>query len=105
MGLQGVHYGPALSRDASATPFDWSEAAEGASGLADDTGGITIRNTNDIEKGLVRLFDVMRTYYVLGYEPPAQAKAGFRKIKVEVRSRGLHVRARRGYLAAPTEGR
>ena len=96
--FQNVEYGPALDRDAGETPFAFSEAAEGSSNLADDTGGLTIRNTNDISKGLTRLLDMTSTYYVLGYEPPEHKKAGFRKIKVETSIKGYRVIARRGYF-------
>jgi VWFA-related protein len=93
----GVEYRQALEEDAFDLPFTFSDAAAGASGLAEDTGGLYIRNTNDITKGLTRLLDMSATYYVLGYEPPEHKKPGFRKIKVEVLTKGLHVTARRGY--------
>ena len=96
--FQSVEYGQALERDAGETPFAFSEAAEGSSSLAVDTGGLVIRNTNDMSKGLARLLDTMTTYYVIGYEPPEHKKAGFRKIKVEVLTKGLNVIARRGYF-------
>lgn len=101
IGLQSVQYGPGVSPAADYAPLTWSEDAEGSSGLADDTGGISVRNSNDMGKGLGRVLDMMQTYYILGYEPPANAKSGFRKINVTVRAKGLHVRARRGYLAGP----
>ena len=96
--FQGVEYGPALDRDAGETPFAFSDASEGSTGLALDTGGLIIRNTNNFAKGLEQMFDTMTTYYIVGYEPPAHDKAGFRKIKVEVRAKDLKVRARRGYF-------
>ena len=96
--FQGVEYGPALDRDAGETPFAFSDAAEGAAGLALDTGGIVIRNNNDLARGLTRLVDTMTTYYVIGYEPPEHKKPGFRKIKVEVQAKGLKVLARKGYF-------
>jgi VWFA-related protein len=96
--FQGVEYGPALDRDAGETPFASSDAAEGSSNLALDTGGLIIRNTNDLARGLTRLLDTMTTYYILGYEPPEHKKRGFRKIKVEVSTPGLQVIARRGYF-------
>jgi VWFA-related protein len=103
LGLfQGVEYGPALDRDAGETPFAFSDAGEGSSNLAADTGGLTIRNTNDLAKGLTRLLDMTTTYYLIGYEPPEHKKAGFRKIKVEVLTRGLNVIARRGYFDEAT---
>jgi VWFA-related protein len=96
---QGVETGPGLSRDADEGPFGWAEAAAGSADLADDTGGITISNSNDMEKGLGRVLDTMTTYYLLAYQPPAHEKPGYRKIKVEARTRGLQVRARRGYFS------
>ncbi len=102
---QGVEYGPALDRDAGETPFAFSEAAEGSSNLAEDTGGLTIRNTNDMSKGLTRLLDMTSTYYLLGYEPPEHKKPGFRKIKVETLKKGYRVIARRGYFDETSSAR
>jgi VWFA-related protein len=110
-GLQGngryqdVAYGAGLSRAADEGPFGWSEAAAGSADLADDTGGISIGNTNDMEKGLGRLLGTMTTYYTLAYRPPSHERPGYRTIKVEVRTRGLHVRARRGYLSGAPDRR
>lgn len=95
--FQGVEFGPAIDRDAGETPFAFADASEGSTGLALDTGGLVIRNTNNFEKGLEQMFDTMTTYYVIGYEPAEHDKPGFRKIKVEVRGKDLRVRARRGY--------
>jgi VWFA-related protein len=104
MGLQGVQYGPGVSPAADYAPFTWHEDAGGSSSLSDDTGGITVRNTNDMGKGLGRLLDTMQTYYVVGYESPPHAKTGYHKIQVEARTKGLTVRARRGYFdAAPAK--
>jgi len=104
-GLQGMsrflgaEYREALEHDGMEAPLAFSEEAAGASGLAADTGGLYLRNTNDMEKGLARIVDMTATYYVLGYEPPeSRGKPGFRKIKVEVAKKGLKVTARRGYF-------
>jgi VWFA-related protein len=82
----------------------------GAQDLARDTGGLTIRNTNDVGQGAVRVADQSRVFYMLGFYPPEGKKPGdWRKIKVEVKSKGLKVHARRGYTvrkAAPaTDGK
>lgn len=99
MGVfQGVEYGPALDRDASETPFAFQDASEGSTNLALDTGGLVIRNTNDLSRGLTRLLDMTTTYYILGYDPPEHKKPGYRKIKVEVLNKGLRVIARKGYF-------
>jgi VWFA-related protein len=77
------------------------EMTEGAEGLASDSGGFTVRNSNDLAAGLKRISDETRVYYLLGYNPTNAARDGaFRKIEVKVRGRrGLEVRARKGYYA------
>lgn len=92
-----VDFGPALSRNADEGPFGRFEAGEGPIGLAVDTGGVIVSNTNDMSRGLDQLLDSIATYYIVGYEPPVHAKPGFRRIKVDVRGKGLRVRARTGY--------
>jgi hypothetical protein len=81
------------------------EAAEGADNLAADSGGFTVRNTNDLTAGLNRIAEESRSYYLIGYAPTDTRRDGrFRKIQVKVAGRkGLQVRARRGYYA-PLEG-
>jgi VWFA-related protein len=96
---KGAETGAPLGRNADEGPFGSWDAAQGSMALADETGGIVLSNSNDIEKGLGRLLDTMTTYYVLAYHPPTHEKAGYRKIKVEVRTKGLNVRARRGYFS------
>ena len=98
--FENVTFGAALGASSGDLTTARMDAAQGTSVLADDTGGIIVRNTNDLEKGLGRLFDSMSTYYIVGYEHVPQTKAGFRKIKVETRAKGLTVRARRGYFDA-----
>lgn len=96
--LNGVEQGTLIPSSAAEAPFETSDSAEGATSLTSDTGGISIRNVNDLTKGLLRLFDTMQTYYVIGYEPLRNKKPGFRTIKVQVQGKGLHVLARRGYF-------
>jgi VWFA-related protein len=95
----GLQYGPALSPAANAGPWGWSDEAAGARELAADTGGMSIANLDDLNRGLQQLFDTMTSYYLLAYEPPPGAGSGFRRIRVEVRGKDMQVRARRGYYA------
>jgi VWFA-related protein len=88
--------------------FAFSEAfetAEGSESLAADTGGFTVRNTNDLAGGLKRIGDETRSYYLIGYNPTNTARDGaFRRIQVKLAGRkGLEIRARRGYYA-PSAG-
>jgi VWFA-related protein len=70
--------------------------------LAVSTGGLLIRNTNDLSIGLERIDEEMRSYYVLSYRPKNDKLDGrFRQIRVSVKRPDLSVRARTGYYAMP----
>jgi VWFA-related protein len=77
------------------------EASEGSESLAADSGGFTVRNTNDLGSGFKRIANETRAYYLVGYNPTNAARDGsFRKIQVKVPGRkGIQVRARKGYYA------
>jgi hypothetical protein len=75
-------------------------AGAGAVGLALDTGGFAIKETNNLAGALGRISREARIFYLLGYEPQDQRRDGrFRKIQVEVKRPGVTVRARKGYYA------
>jgi VWFA-related protein len=86
-------------RDQAALRFeDATLAAAGAETLADDTGGFSVRHTNDLAAGMERIAKESRVFYMLGFYPPAGKSARqWRKLSVEVNKPGLKVRARRGY--------
>jgi len=70
----------------------------GAVALAEDTGGFSVRNSNDLAAGADRIADESRVFYLLGFYPPeGKSTRDWRKLKVEVKRPGLTVRARRGY--------
>jgi VWFA-related protein len=70
----------------------------GARDLAEETGGFSIQNTNDLAGAASRVATEARAYYLLGFYPPEGTKAGvWRKLKVSVKRKGLEVRARRGF--------
>jgi VWFA-related protein len=67
--------------------------------LAEQTGGLSLVNSNDFAGGFERIVRDNSTYYVLGYETRPDARGGkFHTIDVRVRRAGLNVRARRGYV-------
>ena len=73
----------------------------GVETMAEETGGLILRGTNDLGPGLARISAESRSYYLLGYHPTSPARGGqFRKIEVKVTRPGLSVRARKGYEAA-----
>ena len=95
--FKSVEYSAALGRNSDEGPSGRADAADGTVNLADDSGGLIVENTNDFLKGLTRILDTMQTYYIIGYDAPPHGKPGFHKIQVEVKTKGVGVRARRGY--------
>jgi VWFA-related protein len=72
----------------------------GTRALADDTGGFSIVNTNDLAGGAERIAEESRVFYLLGFQaPPGKPPGEWRKIRVDVKGTvpGLKVRARRAY--------
>ncbi len=94
-------FGPVLdTQDIGAALTDPYQESEGSESLASDSGGFSVRNTNDLAKGIQRIADETRLYYLLGYHPTNTVRDGkFRKIKVELNRKGVEVRARKGYYA------
>jgi len=82
------------------TGFDTT--SDGPNSLAVDTGGLMIRNENDFAKALDQIAADTSSYYILGYRSTNTKLDGkFRQISVRVKTSGLTVRARKGYLATP----
>lgn len=93
------------TRDIGAAFTETYEASAGSESLASDSGGFSVSNTNDLARGVRRIADESRSYYLLGYVPTNTKRDGrFRKIEVKLKEgRGLTVRARKGYYA-PLDG-
>jgi VWFA-related protein len=73
--------------------------------ISDSTGGVFVRDTNDLSGALRRITSDLRSYYLLGYTPRNETYDGrFRKISVRVRRAGVEVRARAGYFAVHSSG-
>ena len=64
-----------------------------------------VLNTNDLARGLKRISDDQRGYYVIGYTPPEGTFAApgktprFHQVSVKVSRPGLRVRTRKGFSA------
>src|SRR6185295_11754407 len=73
--------------------------------LADRTGGEAFVETNTPEKAMRQVVRDASAFYLLGYSPSKNPQDGrFHSIKVQVKRRGVTVRARKGYWApTPTE--
>jgi VWFA-related protein len=108
MGLAGLPVGfgaesssPIADLDVGAAFMDAALATQGDDDLADDTGGFSVKNTNDLARGIERIADESRVYYLLGYIPTNTKQDGkFRKIEVKVGRKDVKIRARKGYYAA-----
>jgi VWFA-related protein len=80
------------------TRFD--SLADAPNSLAVDTGGLMIRNENNIGRALDTIARDAGRYYLLAYQPMNTTWDGkFREVEVRVKRPGVRVRARRGYLA------
>jgi len=98
-GLYSAEFGPPVAdADRLGAIADIGREGDGAEALAADTGGFSVRNTNDFAGSIVRIARESESYYLLGYVPAARPTEGkFHKIEVRVRGKGLVVRARKGY--------
>ncbi len=92
-----------FAADRGASAFDESVlSSTGSEGLASDTGGFSVRNTNDLGGGAERIAAESRVFYLLGFNAPEGKPAqAWRKLQVTTKRPGLDVRARKGYALAP----
>ena len=90
----------------------------GLQAIAQETGGFLLRNQNDLSKGIERVLEDQRGYYLIGYAPDAATfkaernRPAFHKIRLALKRPGLQVRSRTGFYgvvdgeasAAPAAG-
>ena len=89
--------------------FDWAAHLGGLASSHEDlgqvavaTGGLMMKNQNDLLVGLESVDRDLREFYTLVYQPTNTNYDGsFRPLKVEVLVSGVHVRYRQGYWAIP----
>jgi VWFA-related protein len=115
-GLQGMPveltaaFGPPLAaQDVGFAHLSMDMEDDGSEALASDSGGFTVKNTNDLEAGIQRIARETQSYYLLGYTSTNPTRDGkFREIKVQFKKgkgKGLKIRARKGYYALTADGR
>ena len=91
-----VYSGSAVSSQISSM----HDSRETLASLAQDTGGRTFYDTNDLGEAFQEVQSENSSYYMLGYSPTNTRSDGrFRKIRVEVTRPGVKVLARPGYYA------
>ena len=86
------------------------ETQQGLDFLAQQTGGIAIRNTNDLGGGIRRVMEDQKGYYLIGYRPdyatfdPKTGRRTFHKLTLKVTRPGkFNVRMRNGFLGRSDE--
>lgn len=73
--------------------------------LAVDTGGVPLRNNNDLNRGFQAVEADLRSYYAISYAPKNTNFDGkFRPVTIKVSRKGVDVRTRKGYYATPGGG-
>jgi len=68
--------------------------------LVSGTGGLEIRNTNDLLSGLENIGKEQNEYYLIGYTPTSPNDESCHKLRVQVDRGGVQVRARPSYCNA-----
>jgi VWFA-related protein len=88
------------------------ENQEGLDVLARETGGIAIHNTNDLSRGIRRVLEDQKGFYLIGYRPDSStfdARTGrrtFHKLSLKVIRPGkFNVRMRNGFYGVSDEDR
>jgi len=82
----------------------FNREALGAISVAADSGGFSIRNSNDFAQGMQRIDRQSRSYYLFGFSIGDVERNGkFRDIEVKVNRPGAKVVARKGYYAPSDE--
>ncbi len=84
-----------------------TESQQGMRDLAARTGGFAVINNNDLGKGLERVLNDQKGYYLIGYRPDSETfdpkQARFHKLTVKLRRPELRVRYRSGFFGVSDE--
>lgn len=88
----------------------FSKSQDGLIMLAENTGGISIRNNNDLANGVKRVIDDQNGYYLIGYRPDESTfdqKTGrrtFHHLSLKIKRPGkFNVRMRNGFFGVTDE--
>jgi VWFA-related protein len=86
------------------------DSQSGLSYLAQQTGGLAIRNTNDLSGGIRRVLEDQKGYYLIGYRPDdstfddISGRRKFHKLSLKVNRPGkFNVRMRNGFFGITDE--
>ncbi|MEO7538887.1 MAG: VWA domain-containing protein [Pyrinomonadaceae bacterium] len=91
----------AMEANASARRNQLLDTQEGLSYLAEETGGLAIKNNNDLSGGVTRAL-ADQSYYLIGYEPDTDtfdpAKRKYNQLTIKVLRPGAKARYRSGFF-------
>jgi VWFA-related protein len=95
---QSIGQGESLSRRAAGLgSLARNESQSGLFTLAGETGGLALVNSDDLNRGLSRVYQDSSTYYSIGVNLAKVEGTGYRSVSVDVARPGVNVRTRRGY--------
>ena len=101
-----------VERSLSDRSNSFFESQQGLVYLAQQTGGIAIRNSNDLNKGIRRVIEDQKGYYLIGYRPDDSTfdkvlgRRKFHKLTLKVKREGkFNVRMRSGFYGITDEER
>jgi len=81
---------------------DFFDTQQSLRAIAARTGGFSIINQNNLTKGIERILDDQKGYYLIGYKPDGDIfdieKRRFNNLTVKVKRPGLRVRYRSGFF-------
>jgi VWFA-related protein len=104
-GIGGIRTDQMGTQVFGARSAELFEGQNGLNYLARETGGTTLFNQNDLNKGIRRALDDIRGYYLIGYRTedttfdPQTGRRKFNTWSIKVKGRdNLRVRARSGFL-------
>lgn len=96
-----------LDQSLLARRTDFYESQQGLNYLAEQTGGIAIRNNNDVSGGIKKMLDDQQGFYLIGYRPDEETfdpkRTRFNKLEIKVKRPGLKVRYRSGFFGITDE--
>jgi VWFA-related protein len=85
------------------------DSQQGLNYLAHQTGGFLVSNSNDLSKGVTRVLEDQKGYYLIGYVPDdstfkaVQGRRIFHKLSIKVIPANLKVRYRTGFYGIADE--
>jgi VWFA-related protein len=92
-----------LERQLSDRRARFFNTQDGLRYLAEQTGGVFTRNTNDLSEGIRRALEDQKGYYLIGFRPDAEifdaerGRARYNRFQVKVARAGVRVRTRGGF--------